>query len=273
MKSDKKIPILMYHSISYSSNPKFVQFTVPLAQFAEQMAYLHAHAYTPMTVTQYRNAAVEQLPEKSVILTFDDGIADFFTEALPVLTQYNFPATLYIATAFINGTCNWLQREGESTRPMLTWEQISQIQASGIECGAHSHTHPQLDMLSPSIAQNEILTSKRVLEEHLSQEVTSFAYPYGYYTTTTQRFVQAAGYTSACAVKHAMNTVGTHPFALTRLMVKTSTNKEAFAALLTGKSTYRTTLFTTYVRMRTPVWQVVRRSSAYRLMQSKSDGF
>jgi peptidoglycan/xylan/chitin deacetylase (PgdA/CDA1 family) len=186
-------------------------------------------------------------------------MSDFFTEALPVLTHYHFPATLYIATAFVNGMCDWLRREGESTRLMLTWEQIAQIQASGIECGAHSHTHPQLDMLSPSIAQHELLTSKKILEERLGQPVTSFAYPYGYYTATTQRLIQAAGFTSACAVKHAMHIHGTHSLALPRLMVKTSTSVDDFAALLIGRSTYRTKLFTAYARMRTPVWRVVRR--------------
>ena len=240
-----------------------MQFAVPPTRFVDQMAYLRTHGYTPMTVTQCIQTGEEDLPEKPVILTFDDGMADFFTEVLPILTHYNFPATLYIATAFVNGTCDWLRREGESTRLMVTWEQIAQIQAAGIECGAHSHTHPQLDMLSPSMAQHELLTSKKTLEEHLGQRVTSFAYPYGYYTATTQQLVHAAGYTSACAVKHAMHTIGTNPCALPRLMVKASTDKEEFAALLTGKSTYSTRLFTAYARVRTPVWQVVRHSPLY----------
>ena len=262
MLSNKKIPILMYHSISHSTNPKFVQFTVSPTHFSEQMAYLHAHGYTPMTITQLVQST--DLPEKPVILTFDDGMADFFTEALPVLTHYSFPATLYIVTAFVNGTCDWLRREGESTRLMMTWEQIAQVQAAGIECGAHTHTHPQLDMLSSSQAQHEIITCKNILEEHLGQRVTSFAYPYGYYTAITQRLVQTTGYTSACAVKHATHTIGVNPFALSRLMVKASTSKEEFNALLSGKSTYSMALATTYARMRTPVWQMVRRSPVYR---------
>jgi peptidoglycan/xylan/chitin deacetylase (PgdA/CDA1 family) len=262
MLSMQKIPILMYHSISYSTNPKFTQFAVPPTRFAEQMAYVHTHGYTPITVTQLQQTTVAHLPEKPVVLTFDDGMVDFFTEALPILAHYQFPATLYIATAFVNGTCDWLRREGESTRRMVTWEQIAQVQAAGIECGTHSHTHPQLDMLSPTLAQHELLTSKETLEAHLGQRVTSFAYPYGYYTAKTRQLVQTSGYTSACAVKHAMHTIGTHPFALPRLMVQGAMSNEQFAALLTGKSTYSTKLFTTYARMRTPIWQMVRRGSA-----------
>ena len=266
MLSRQKIPILMYHSISRSTNPKFLQFAVPPRHFADQMAYLYMHGYTPITVTQLVQCTAENLPEKPVVLTFDDGLSDFFTEALPVLTHYSFPATLYITTAFVGGTCDWLQREGESTRLMVTWEQVAQIQAAGIECGAHSHTHPQLDMLSPTLMQHELLTSKQVLEEHLGQQVASFAYPYGYYTTTTQQLIQAAGYTSACAVKHAMHRIGMYPFSLPRLMVKASTNREEFAALLSDKNTYRTRFFTTYARVRTPVWQVVRRSPIHHLL-------
>src|SRR5947209_8219947 len=101
----KQIPILMYHSITQSTNPKFKQFAVPPASFAEQMAYLYNHQYTPITVTQLINALSNNtfiLSERSVVLTFDDGFADFFTEALPVLKQYGFVATLYVATSIIN---------------------------------------------------------------------------------------------------------------------------------------------------------------------------
>ncbi len=268
----KKVPILMYHSISHSTNRKFKQFTVSPFLFAEQMSYLHQHAYVPITVTQFVNGLSQgdsALPERPVILTFDDGFADFFTDALPVLKQYGFSATMYIITAFVNSTSCWLQREREASRPLLTWHQITQMHASGIEVGAHTHTHPQLDMLSASSAQNEIVISKKILEDHLGQKVSSFAYPFGYYTPTTQRLVQAAGYTSACAVKHAMSSASTNPFVLARLMVKPTTNIKIFATLLTDTSSYATTLSTTYARIRTPIWQFVRRSSL--LMSAGTD--
>ena len=94
---------------------------------------------------------------------------------------------------------------------MLTWDQLSEISANGIECGGHTHSHPQLDTLSPAEAFREIAQSKRLLEDHLGQNVLSFAYPFGYYTANTQRQVQEAGYTSACAVKYAMSSVTTIP--------------------------------------------------------------
>ena len=259
----KKVPVLMYHSISDVANRRFRQFTVSPTLFAEQMGYLHQHAYTPITVTQLVRALFRgeiALPERPVVLTFDDGFADFFTEVLPLLKQYGFVATLYISTAFVNGTSSWLKYEGERTRRMLTWDQLSEISASGIECGAHSHSHRQLDTLSCLIAQEEIVLSKRLLERHLKQEILSFAYPYGYHSATIRRQVREAGFSSACAVKHAMSSETTDSFALARLMVRADTNADAFAALLTGHAS--SIITTMYLRTRTLVWQLARRSSA-----------
>src|SRR5206468_3352471 len=97
----KSIPILMYHSIADDASPKFKPFTVKPALFAENIAYLYHQGYTPMTVTQLMNTfsqANTLLPERPIVLTFDDGFADFFTAALPILQQYGFVATLYVAT-------------------------------------------------------------------------------------------------------------------------------------------------------------------------------
>lgn len=255
----------MYHSISQADNPKFKQFAVPVPAFGEQMAYLSRHHYTPMTVTQLmqaRSEAGHSLPERPVVLTFDDGYTDFLTAALPLLQKYGFPATLYIATAFINGTSAWLQREGEAARPILTWEQLRETIRCGIECGAHSHSHPQLDMLPCSLAQGEIMLSKRLLERHLGQEIFSFAYPYGYYNAQLHLLLRTAGFTSACAVKHHMYTERSNPFALPRLMVTADTNISRFAALLTGASSSPgAAVHTLYARARTPVWRVVRQCS------------
>ncbi len=92
----KQIPILMYHSIAQSTNPKFKQFAVPPALFAEHMTYLRQHSYTPINVTQLvcmLSQGKFALPERPVVLTFDDGFADFYTNALPVLQQCGFTAT------------------------------------------------------------------------------------------------------------------------------------------------------------------------------------
>ncbi len=263
---ENKIPILMYHSLSSSATPGFRQFTVSPALFSEQMAYLHRCRYTPLTVTQFVNARSKgafALAEHPVILTFDDGFADFFTDALPVLKQYNFTATLYITTAFIGGTSQWMRREKETIRRMLSWQQVREIAKNGIECGAHTHMHPQLDTLSAGAARYEMAHSKALLEDHLGQAVHSFAYPYGYQTARLRQLARETGFSSACAVKHAKSSITGDAFCLPRLMVRADASLDTFVALLEhGAASPLAAARAIYLRARTPAWQLVRRSFA-----------
>lgn len=254
----------MYHSISRFAATKFRPFAVSPTAFAEQMSFLQERGYTPVTATQYieaRTSTGAKLPERPVMITFDDGFADFYTDALPVLQQHGFTATLYVTTAFVGETSRWLRKEGEAERPMLTWQQLIEVEQAGIECGGHTHTHPQLDTLSKAAAQHEITHCKEVLEQHLGHAIRSFAYPFGYYTAQVRQLVDEAGYSSACAVKHAMSSDATDALALTRFMVADDTNIQTFARLLTGSGISQAAEI--YLSTRTLVWQTIRRSSIY----------
>src|SRR6266571_3807834 len=148
----KNIPILMYHSISQpaeSANPRFKALCVPPTLFATQVDYLYRSGYTFLNVTQLVDVLTGKaaLPERPVVLTFDDGYADFYYHALPVLSCYHITATLYIATSFVEKTSLWLRWKEERGHPILTWNQIAEISNSGIECGAHTQSHSKLDAL------------------------------------------------------------------------------------------------------------------------------
>lgn len=192
-----------------------------------------------MTVTEFVQAMARRgaaLPPRPILLTFDDGYADFYIAALPALRRHGFTATLYVTTGYVGGTSRWLHAKEDTSRPMLTWTQLAEINARGIECGAHSHTHPPLDMLPLDAVHEEIVRSKLLLEEHLGQSVSSFAYPFGYYSERVQQIVQATGCTSACAVRLAMSSLDDNPYALARLAIRPDTSVLALAtALSTGR--------------------------------------
>lgn len=231
---DLSVPILMYHSISEHTNPLFDEWAVPPGVFDEHLAFLVACGYTPITVTDLIRARTRgsTIPLRPVVLTFDDAYADFYENAYPILRRYGAPATLYVPTAWVGGTCGWLEAEGETARPMVNWGQLVEMDAGGIECGGHSHNHVQMDTLSAIAANDEIRRSKRLLEERLGHEVSSFAYPHGWTSAHIKRLIQAAGYTSACAVKNMRSAANDDPFALARLRVRGDMDVTALERLL-----------------------------------------
>ena len=226
----RETPILMYHSISDATGPEFRDFVIPPTVFKEQMSWLHDAGYTTLTVSEFVAAMQDdqELPERRVMLTFDDAFVDFVTDALPILNSFGFQSTVYIPTAYVGQTSLWMEDIGEGHRPIMDWDALRQLPPS-VECGAHSHTHPQLDILSRTAVRDEIAQCKHLLDTHLDRPVRSFCYPHGYSNRSVRRFVREAGFTSACA--------GTMPtddwFALSRIWVKPDQFGEHFKQLLT----------------------------------------
>lgn len=200
-------------------------------------------------------------------MTFDDGFADFHTDALPVLERHGFAATLYIATGLVGATNHWLYEQ--SQRPILNWDQIVEISASGIECGAHTHGHPQLDTLPIVSARKEIFQSKEILEQRLSQPVATFAYPHGYYSSRVRRLVQEAGFSSACAVKHAMSAPNDDIFALARVIIRSGDNADDYGTLLAGDGLR---VAPRRERVRTKLWRLFRKLSASAKRRTENAG-
>jgi O-antigen biosynthesis protein len=256
-----EVPILMYHSVANHVSSKFRRWSISPEMFDAHLAFLRDSGYVPLTVTKIAQAVKDPsiaLPEKAVGITFDDGFEDFHTHALPILARNGFPATLYITSGYIGETSEWLSDDGEGNRRMLNWKQTREIADYGIEIGAHSLFHYELDTLNLEHAEEEISGSKALLEQRLERKIHSFAYPHGYYNRKVRELVIQAGFSSACAVKHGMSSRCDDPFALARIIVPGHADTEMLSNLLKGRGLVPVG---TKERLATSLWRIVRKTA------------
>src|SRR5271157_646480 len=166
--------ILTYHSISEGDSP----LEVSPSLFAEQMEWLRANVrVAPLGEVVGALTEGKPLPQRTVVLTFDDGYSDFYSSAAPVLRRLKLPATIFVPTAFCGGTSGWPgQSAWVNPQPLLDWHQVAALAKEGFSFGAHSITHPALPGLSTEEAKHEIGGSRAELEEHTGQKVEFFAY-------------------------------------------------------------------------------------------------
>lgn len=170
------VDILMYHSISESAGPT----SISPAIFASQMAAI-AEAKVPVIRLEDVLAARKgrlALPAQSVVITFDDGFRDFSDVAFPILKQHGFSAIVYLPTAQIGRSENWLGAN-RPARPLMDWGTIRNLSAAGVDFGSHSVSHPDLCSLTSSALTAELSQSRRILEDRLGKKIVHFAPPYG----------------------------------------------------------------------------------------------
>lgn len=186
-----KIPILYYHYVGNNPNPADLQrnaLSISPDKFEEEMKYLKDNGYVTVTFDTLYAALKKQtkLPDKAIILTFDDGYIDFYYNAYNILRKYGFSAVLFIPTGLVGKPA------------YLTWDMIREMHASGlIYFGAHSVHHYQLTSLSSEQAFYEIEESKKVLQDNLGVPINFMAYPYGSTNDNVINLVKKAGYVGA----------------------------------------------------------------------------
>lgn len=223
-----RVPILAYHKvgpIAYSS------YWVQTDMFRRQMRALRAYGYTPVTLQDVMNfrAGLAVPPAKPVVITFDDGYDNWYTEAFPVLSDpsVQMKAAYCIATGRIGGNNSWDAGDCNPIINMLTWEQIQELHASGlIDFQSHTVTHPVLPNLAtknPSSLQMELRDSKATIESRLGKSCDFIVYPYGLYSLDVQRAARDAGYFAGVTTLGGIENSCADKWALKRLSIGFST--------------------------------------------------
>ncbi len=201
-----KIPILTYHSFGpkpdFKENKTQLQYRVTAAMFESQMKALVDKGYHTITFADLVDNQLngKPLPEKSVVLTFDDGWKSQYDLAVPILEKYNLTGTFFIIT---NST---------GTKAYMSVDELKDLHAKGFEIASHTKSHPRLPTLDDTKLLEELQGSKNVLEDKLGITVKTLAYPYYAHDARVMQAVQDVGYLGARAGWGGFKNDATHLF-------------------------------------------------------------
>lgn len=223
--------VIYYHRIDDEQHRSCV---TPRA-FAEQMAWLRREGFNVVPFASLRAHLDEHrpFPERTVAITFDDGFADNYTNALPVLVKHSLPATVFLAAGYIGGDELPVLRDRRGLRP-LDWKQVAEMQREGIEFGAHTLTHRELTGLDADELRREIEGSRDLIAERTGTPVETFCYPRGAFDDGVKRAVREAGFRLACTTMPGCVTPDTHPYSLRRTFIAYDDTLRDFAHKLDG---------------------------------------
>lgn len=203
-RTNQRMPILMYHDVAPTSESGLQPWRYRLTPnaFACQLEYMRNAGFRCATLAEWTAAMHyrRRLPERSVILTFDDAYRSFVKYALPLLQQYGFSAIIFVPCAYVGGENVWDLGVTQQV-PLLNWDEIRALAAQGIEFGAHSMTHPPMTGLSTADVLREAGESREMLQRELGKPVTAFAYPYGDNDAVVQQLVARCGYSIALTTR------------------------------------------------------------------------
>ena len=217
------VSIMMYHSVSLSDAGPLNSVT-PQA-FENQMAFLKKNHYRVISLNDLiegkrRN---KKFSHKTVVITFDDGYQDNFKYAYPVLRKYNFPATIFLISDLVG-----------VAPQVLTWPQIKEMNENGINFGSHTRHHAYLPDISQEQLKDEIVNSKRIIEEHLGKSVYSFSYPIGGFSEKIKSVVARAGYLAAVTTNRGSDRYDVDPYELNRVRIKSWDSPLVLCSKLSG---------------------------------------
>lgn len=203
-----KIPVLLYHVVKPNPDPTN-PYQFSLDEFEKHMDYLKENGYRTLTMKQYFNIldGKAAMPEKPILLTFDDNSNDFYPYVFPVLQKYEMKATQFTVSNWVNGSWN------------MTSSEILTVMEKGVDIQNHSVTHPFLANVSKEEQYKEIHHATVALKELTGKTTFTFAYPYGNYNSDTISILKELGFEGAFKVGGGLSTDQSNRFELPRIMI------------------------------------------------------
>lgn len=205
--------ILEYHTVLDNPQDDGKKYNVTLNEFREQLSYLKENGYETISMRDFVLAKKGKLtlPEKPIILTFDDGYQNNYDNMLPILEEFSMKATVYVVT-------NDIGKEG-----YLTYDELFDMQKRGVELGSHTANHLPLTTLSAEKQESEIKLSKLMLEWKGLDTIYTFSYPNGAYDENLPKILEENEYLTAVTGEAGINTFNTNPYLLHRTHVLSPT--------------------------------------------------
>ncbi len=217
------VPILIYHGFSREKTGELI---VLEAAFKEQMRYLKENGYSVISLDQLFDFLEfkGQIPEKSVVITFDDGWSSLYDIAFPVLRAYGFSATIFVYTDFIGN------------KKALSWKQLLELVKNGFDVQSKTRTHRDMTKLNEGesfkeyfkAVKMEISQSKRIIEEKLKRKCKYMAYPYGKTNSLVTALLKQEGYCAAFTVKRGSNPFYVNKYLINRSVIHGGLDMEQF---------------------------------------------
>jgi len=226
-------PIITYHSIDELDST----ISVAEVSFRRQMEFLKQGGFTSLTLSDLVTAwdTGQPIPEKSFVLTFDDGFRSVYEIGFEVLQNLGFRATIFPVTNFVGKKCDWEMgprdlQVGADRLELMSWEQIREMDDHGFEFGAHGARHLRLSRQPDDVVRDDVAQSQQELEDRLSKRCRTFCYPYGQFGDATRRIVAEAGFDAAVTLRFGWNDATSDRFALQRIGSARFTNVQVLKA-------------------------------------------
>ena len=201
------VPILTYHHVGDYSDKFLALNTISTRSFEYQIAFLKKHGYHVISFDDLVQGIKKgyTFTHNTVVLHFDDGYEDNYTNAFSILKKYQLPAMVFLVSDKIGSP------------GFLSWAQIKEMERYNFLAGAHTRHHAYLPHVSLEMAKDEIAGSKRIIEQNLGHPIDYFVYPAGGFTSDVKDIVRGSGFRAAATTNRGKDRLNQDLFELKRI--------------------------------------------------------